>query len=76
MKVLTVVTVVTKNFFFSLTKHLFFTQKTVFQKKIHKKIKCDKTQKLKMLQNSRPQNVTKHKNYKCDKTQYMTKLRL
>ena len=33
------------------------------------KLKCDKTQKLKMWQNSKTWNVTKLKNSKCDKTQ-------
>ena len=31
--------------------------------------KCDKTQKLKILQNPKTQNVTKLKNSKCDKIQ-------
>ena len=32
-----------------------------------KKLKCDKTQKLQFLQNSKTQNGTTHKNSKCDK---------
>ena len=63
-------TFITKKNIYIKTKQKLFVHKKI--NKSHKKSKCDKTQKLNILQNSKIHNMIKHKNYKLDKTQNMT----